>query len=346
MVASLAWLVGWAGGVEVVRVDTAAAAMEMLSLVDSLERRIGLEEVDTKKEKVRREWWFISVSLGARLALMNGSFPRFSPQDNPAACVRSDLTRFLTYAFLPVFNAWLLICPIRLSYDWQMGSIPLVETLWDLRNVYSAAFYFLFFRLLRMALRKGGSSRFRVLLGEDGPKILVSLLFISLPFLPASNLLFPVGFVAAERILYTPSVGMCILTAHGIDRVQRSLPKFRKVVLLCLCLLLMSFSVKTWDRNFVWKSRASLFESGVRENPWNAKVHYNYANLQKDLGDIETAVKHYKIAIRLWPSYSSAYNNLGALSEDMVEAEDSFLRAIKANPQHNGAHFNLGVIYM
>lgn len=59
MVASLAWLVGWAGGVEVVRVDTAAAAMEMLSLVDSLERRIGLEEVDTKKEKVRREWWFV-----------------------------------------------------------------------------------------------------------------------------------------------------------------------------------------------------------------------------------------------------------------------------------------------
>lgn len=36
----------------------------------------------------------------------------------------------------------------------------------------------------------------------------------------------------------------------------------------------------------------------MRENPWNAKVHYNYANLQKDLGDIETAVKHYKIAIR------------------------------------------------
>lgn len=48
----------------------------------------------------------------------------------------------------------------------------------------------------------------------------------------------------------------------------------------------------------------------------------------------------------MWPSYASAYNNLGALSEDPLVAEDSFLRAIHANPQHNGAHFNLGVIYM
>jgi len=52
--------------------------------------------------------------------------------------------RFLTYSFLPVFNAWLLICPYRLSYDWQMGSIPLVETLWDIRNIYSILFYFFF----------------------------------------------------------------------------------------------------------------------------------------------------------------------------------------------------------
>ena len=31
-----------------------------------------------------------------------------------------------------------------------------------------------------------------------------SLLFLVLPYLPASNLFFPVGFVLAERTLYTP----------------------------------------------------------------------------------------------------------------------------------------------
>lgn len=34
--------------------------------------------------------------------------------------------------------------------------------------------------------------------------VISGLLFYGLPFLPASNLFFPVGFVVAERILYLP----------------------------------------------------------------------------------------------------------------------------------------------
>lgn len=42
------------------------------------------------------------------------------------------------------------------------------------------------------------------------------------PFLPASNLFFPVGFVIAERILYIPSMGFCLLVAYGWTRVYSS----------------------------------------------------------------------------------------------------------------------------
>uniref|UniRef100_A0A673ZUF1 Transmembrane O-mannosyltransferase targeting cadherins 3 n=1 Tax=Salmo trutta TaxID=8032 RepID=A0A673ZUF1_SALTR len=42
-----------------------------------------------------------------------------------------------------------------------------------------------------------------------------SLSLIVLPFIPASNLFFPVGFVVAERVLYVPSMGFCVLVAHG-----------------------------------------------------------------------------------------------------------------------------------
>jgi len=38
-----------------------------------------------------------------------------------------------------------------------------------------------------------------------------------IPFLPASNLLLPVGFVVAERVLYIPSMGLCILVPFGIS---------------------------------------------------------------------------------------------------------------------------------
>lgn len=45
--------------------------------------------------------------------------------------------------------------------------------------------------------------------------VLQALSLIVLPFIPASNLFFPVGFVVAERVLYVPSMGFCILVAHG-----------------------------------------------------------------------------------------------------------------------------------
>lgn len=47
----------------------------------------------------------------------------------------SSLHRFLTYSYLLAFNVWLLLAPVTLCYDWQVGSIPLVETIWDVRNL-------------------------------------------------------------------------------------------------------------------------------------------------------------------------------------------------------------------
>lgn len=61
--------------------------------------------------------------------------PLFSEQDNPASFSPYILTRFLTYSYLLAFNVWLLLAPITLCYDWQVGSIPLVETIWDVRNL-------------------------------------------------------------------------------------------------------------------------------------------------------------------------------------------------------------------
>ena len=52
--------------------------------------------------------------------------------------------------------------------------------------------------------------------GRDSLGVLMSLSLLILPFLPASNLFFPVGFVLAERVLYIPSMGFCLLVALGM----------------------------------------------------------------------------------------------------------------------------------
>ena len=41
----------------------------------------------------------------------------------------------------------------------------------------------------------------------------------------------------------------------------------------------------------------SFVRSGLLSTPNNAKVHYNYANLQADVGNVSLAVEHYRTAI-------------------------------------------------
>jgi hypothetical protein len=46
-----------------------------------------------------------------------------------------------------------------------------------------------------------------------------------IPFIPATNLLFYVGFVIAERVLYLPSIGYCLLVAVSFHMLHRSAVK-------------------------------------------------------------------------------------------------------------------------
>lgn len=81
------------------------------------------------------------ILITFRLYLTGSSPPTFAPADNPAADSDDLVTRTLTFLLLPVMNFWLLLCPYNLSFDWSMGTIPLVESILDPRNIYSLAFY-------------------------------------------------------------------------------------------------------------------------------------------------------------------------------------------------------------
>ena len=41
------------------------------------------------------------------------------------------------------------------------------------------------------------------------------------PFLPATNIFFRVGFVVAERVLYLSSIGSCLLTVLGFTLLSK-----------------------------------------------------------------------------------------------------------------------------
>ena len=100
------------------------------------------------------------------------------------------------------------------------------------------------------------------------------------PWLPASNLLHPVGFVAAERTLYCPSLGWSVLLAAGWARLQARLGRLgpgraslaRAGLAWLTSLALLAAGARLVCRNTVWRDRAALFTSGLQSAPTNAKV--------------------------------------------------------------------------
>lgn len=61
------------------------------------------------------------------------------------------------------------------------------------------------------------------------------------PFLPASNLFFRVGFVIAERVLYLPAAGFCVLVVTGMRELATAghVGKVRLCVFVCACLCII-----------------------------------------------------------------------------------------------------------
>jgi len=52
-----------------------------------------------------------------------------------------DAFRLMTFCYLAALNCWLLLCPAILSHDWQMGSVPLVTSFTDTRNLATCIFF-------------------------------------------------------------------------------------------------------------------------------------------------------------------------------------------------------------
>lgn len=100
--------------------------------------------------------------------------------------------------------------------------------------------------------------------------LIFSIVIMVFPFILATNLFFYVGFVIAERVLYIPSMGFCLMIAHGsyIIYKQYELNKsMQKLVAIAIGILILMYSGRTVVRNWDWSTEEKLYESGVRVNP-------------------------------------------------------------------------------
>lgn len=261
-----------------------------------------------------------------RVQVIQSQLPVFTRFDNPAA-VSTTPARQLTFNYLLPVNAWLVLNPSELCCDWTMGTIPLVESFLDGRNLATLFFFCFLGNLVIYSVRYSGDSSKTVLMG---------LCLMVLPFIPASNLFFPVGFVVAERVLYVPSMGFCILVAHGWKKLSSKSNRLKKLSWIFLALVLFTHSVKTFNRNWDWESEYTLFMSALKVNKNNAKLWNNVGHALENEKNYAKALKFFKQATHVQPDDIGAHMNVGRTYKNLNksrEAEESYLIAKSLMPQ-------------
>ncbi|KAL7645875.1 UNVERIFIED_CONTAM: hypothetical protein RMT77_002772 [Armadillidium vulgare] len=295
----------------------------------------------TLRNLINRHVFLVIVGvllLVIRWIVMGSTVPKFMTVDNPASFLDSFIFRSLNYQYIYSLNCLLLFLPIWLCFDWSMGCIPVITSYTDPRLLTLPLLWLVVGCLIyRGIVSKGKTSRC----------ILISLALGIIPFLPASNLFFRVGFVIAERVLYIPVAGLCILVVAGMRELRAANLIGKRCLQFGYVILITVFILRCRQRSRDWLTENQLFKSGLDVCPLNAKVHYNMGKVAADAGDVDEAVRRYREAIRLNKDYDQAMNNLANILKDQGQLDEALqllLRATTIRPDFAAAWMNLGII--
>lgn len=270
-----------------------------------------------------------------RLYLMV-SQPAFSRHDNPQSFVENFMLRVLNYCYLYWLNAWILLNPLWLCCDWSNNCVSILESFQDFRSLIILVFLVILTLLAFATVKCWNTPRSR--------KLVAAYIFLFIPFLPASNIFFRVGFVIAERNLYLPCLGFSLLVAIGYCALSNHctlhLQSLRKFAIFLIIIL----TIRSHMRNRDWLNADSLYRSGLKVCPNNAKLYYNIGSDYLHKNDLEPAKDYFHETIRKNPEFASAYNGLGDCYLDqgkLTIAEKYYLKAVSISVVKEAPLLNL-----
>jgi tetratricopeptide (TPR) repeat protein len=226
----------------------------------------------------------------------------------------------------------LLNVPIVLAADYSYPQVALVDGWYDPRLFAGLAL------LVGAAVVTWRTRR---------PVVRLAVIFPLATLLLTANLLFPIGTIKAERLLYLPSVGWVLLVAVLIAPALR-VPRRRAFVGGLLAVVVTAFAARTWVRNWDWQDNPTLYRSMARGAPNSAKARHNYAvALEREHAD-EAAAAQYEYTLHLYPWAESALG-LGNLFDKRGAITTSiqwYRKALDIEPEFDKAHRNLCRAYL
>ena len=234
--------------------------------------------------------------------------------------------RILTGVRVAARAAGLLALPTDLSADYSYDQIPVSAGAPGLPELGGLAFVALYAGVLAWS-----ALRFRL-----AP---FALAWAAFGYSIVSNVLFPIGTIFGERLLYLPSIGFAILTAGLVAALSRG-AAWRKGLAAALAVVLIAgYAARFVDRCRDWGSDALLFAAAVKVSPRSAKAHSNYGFTLQRAGRLEEAMAEYRLALQIAPGLTGTGVSLArtlSASGRHEEAIDVYRSVIKTD---GGIHF-------
>ena len=281
---------------------------------------------------------------GEQMELMNNPFLKLVGN----TYVPFDFSeKFATITYTLGKYVQLLIFPHPLTHDYYPRHIGIMS-FGDWQVLLSIAVYVGLFALILRGLKN------RSLISFGIAFFLITLSIVS-------NIVFPVGTNMAERFMFMPSLGFCLVLAVllaklGSKDIETGVTRQGLGVIFVIVAL---FSLKTFTRNTAWKDNYTIFTTDIETSPNSAKLqtsvggemieHFkNSPNTIEKKAKITEAIGHLNKALEIHPTMKNPYLLMGNgyfYLQDFDKAIDSYNTALKLDPQFKDAKTNLALVY-
>lgn len=278
--------------------------------------------------------------------------------DNTLMAAPDLQSRLATAFYILGLYLKLLVFPHPLASDYSYPQIPIVTFLNPLA-LFSLLFYL-------------AAGIYSIIKFTKKSLIVFGIIFYFIPLSLIANVLFLTKSTMADRFLYVPSLGFCLVVAvllttwFKLPLAKQNYEKFsllftkNKGLMGLTTVILLLFSIKTIARNPDWKNDYSLFSKDSQTSSRSSRIHFLYANHliqsvkqnlvgeEKKAGYLKTAEIEMNEALKLYPKNFEAIFGLGELyttTKEYDKALSCYKNAIQYIPGDSKAQNNLGNTY-
>jgi len=252
-----------------------------------------------------------------------------SPMNNSLTTAPDFISQKATAFYVLLKYILSLVVPYQLSFDYSYAQIPILKISNPIAII-SILFY------LAMGV-------YAVLKIKQKDVLAFAILFYLFTLAPVSNIFLIIGSPMAERFMFMPSLGYCIILTYLLIKLSKSeqfKSKFNSIkqfflfnstLFILVFIIIGLYAAKTLARSQNWKDNITLFEHDAEVVDNSAKAHLSLGcaylmdlyplekNKAKKKQYIDKEIEQFSKAIAIYPNYQDAYMNLAVAYTDKMD---------------------------